>query len=110
MPDFHEPCGQKMQTEAPHKLLNFQTHGFALGPVCAVLPSKGHFLGVRVQCEQAPWAESYPVSVARKVSQHLPRAAERSLSINHPLLARSLTHQLLVGFGPAEGCKLPIKL
>src|SRR5215467_7983943 len=99
-----------MQTEATHKLPNFQAHGFALGPVCVVLPGKGHFLGLRVHCEQAPWTESYSVSVARKVSQHLPRARKRSLSIHHPLLVRSLVHQPLVGFGPSEGCKLPMKL
>ena len=84
--DAMKAIRQDMEQEAAHELPNSQPHHLILvvAVVPVILPAKAD---MRVcEFEQPTVADGDTMGVARKISQELLRACERTLGENHPFL------------------------
>jgi len=88
-----------VQKEAPQELSSRQSHLALFAPVGVILPPERHAL--LFEGQQAVIGNRHAVGVAPQIAQHLQRATEGGLGINHPVVAMEMTEQfcklLLVG-------------
>ena len=73
-----------MQQEAPQELLRRQGHHSFVIPLRIVLPAEGDL--IILEGDQATVGDGDAMSVAAEIAEHVMRAAERGLGIDHPVL------------------------
>ena len=72
-----------MLQESLDELLGGNRHHLLLLLVSVVFPLEGNL--TIFQCQQTPIRDSYAMSVASQILQHLLRAAKGGLGVNHPV-------------------------
>jgi len=77
-----EPVRQGMEQKATDKFVRFDGHDLAVAALAVILPAKAD-LPVRER-DQAAVGNRNAMRVARQIGQHLLRACERGLGIDHP--------------------------
>ena len=87
MADLDQAFRQNVQAEAPQELTQTELHLFASALVGIVFVAEGDRAGSLIQSEQTPVADRHPVSIAREISEHGLRSAERFLAIDYPRLS-----------------------
>jgi hypothetical protein len=91
----NEALGQHMQQEPPQELVGGDGHFPLLAAVGVVLPPKGDLaIG---QLDKAVVGNSYPVCVSRQIMEHMLRAAEGRLGIDHPIPAEQFPQECSEG-------------
>ncbi len=91
MTDADEAFGQHVQKETAQELGGAKSHCAGLATVGVILPAESHAL--LVEGQQAMIGNGHAMGVATEIAQHLHRAAEGGLGINHPVVAMETTQQ-----------------
>ena len=91
MTDAHEPFGEHVQKEAPQELRGEKGHLALFAAVGVILPAESDAL--LFEGQQAMIGNGHAMGVAAQIAQHLKRATESGLGIDHPVVAVQTANQ-----------------
>ena len=108
MADADKSPGQNVQEKAPNELLGVQGHAFLLVCGSVIFPAEGHF--AILKADQPVIRDGNAVGIAAQVAQHLVRAAEGWLGVDHPFDSAAGLHQTCKGVGIVQFLKRTVEV
>jgi hypothetical protein len=85
MPDLDKTIREYVKKKPPGKLHRLKCHNFRFSVILIILPGKTD--GLTVKRLDSRIADSHPVSIAAKITNHMSRSLKWFFSENNPVIA-----------------------